>query len=128
MTANTSTVMNHILMCDLVNTLLSDPAAKIARLTSDNIIVNFRSGYTSASFSILQAFQKVIIKWKAKNPLGEFHNHWEFPESQDQHSMASIMFNDIENILAKGSDYDGLQSKIDDIIKNDLDSGNILPF
>jgi len=96
----------------LISYLLADPGANIIQLTKDNIQIQAKTQYSISHFSILQIFNGVIITWKAKSPMGEFQDKWQFPENLDQHQMAKKVASDIKFKFENFGNHEELQRRI----------------
>ena len=96
----------------LISYLLGDIGARITHLTRDNIQIEARTQGSISHFSILQSFDKILITWQAKTPLGEFKENWQFPDNFNQHQMILKISSDIEFKFNNYGDYDALNRRI----------------
>ena len=96
----------------LIGYLMNAPEAKITKLTRENIQILVSSGYIMSFFSLLHTFNTLIVTWKARSPMGEFTEKWEFPQYLDQNQMAEKIFRDIEFKVKNFGDNDELMRNI----------------
>jgi len=90
----------------LISHFTDADSTKIFKVTNDTVILGQSGPSGSTTFTIMQAFSKVNIKWKVESIV--FGNHgleWEFHEYKDQNEMAEIIGRELsiyqENVLSK---------------------------
>lgn len=76
----------------LIHHFLSIPRMKVERRSKSSITVSVKDPAVMTRFTISHGFEDISIFWQHKSiTFGEHNLNWRFPESMSQHTMISVI-------------------------------------